>query len=143
MDPYGRVARVQMRQNQAKFHPHAIRTGEQKILQTVDYKIVKECREGGSDSDYVLILNKLLKNKDARIVQSAANAVLEYATSTRKLGRVPTPRAFRYQLESTFRLRKLEQRAIALASQSSQVAQTSVWVTRTNELTCAGQAALH
>jgi hypothetical protein len=35
-----------------------------------------------------LILNKLLKNKDARIVQNAGNAVLEYATSTRDLRRI-------------------------------------------------------
>ena len=42
---------------------------------------------GGSDCLRVLILNKLLKNNDAQIVHYAANAVSEYATSTRDLRR--------------------------------------------------------
>ena len=42
----------------------------------------------GGDCRHALIVNKLLKNKDARIVQKATNAVLEYATSTRDLRRI-------------------------------------------------------
>ena len=42
------------------------------------------CREGGSDSSHVLILNKLLKTIDAHACQYAANAVSKYATSTRE-----------------------------------------------------------
>ena len=44
-------------------------------------------RGSRSDSSNILIINKLMKNNDARIVQYVANAVSEYATSTRDLRR--------------------------------------------------------
>jgi hypothetical protein len=58
------------------------------------------CREGAG-SGFVLILIKLLKYQDARFVQNATNAVLEYATSTRGFRRTRTlsflihPKTFR------------------------------------------------